>query len=87
MTSVTEVFTTVVMTYNLWGGFKLAARRSALRAFFTTRSPDLLTVQELRPRSRKLIDQALPGHERVHDDFPGWSEQGNIWWDRGLYRL
>lgn len=87
MTAVTESFTTVVMTYNLWGGFKLAERTPALRAFLTTRPPDILAVQELRPESRALVDETLGGHDRVHDEFSGWAENGNIWWDRDRYQL
>lgn len=87
MTAVTHPFTTVMTTYNLWGGFKVAEREPALRAFFTTRSPDILVVQELRPQTQAIIDETLVGHDRVHDEFAGWAWQGNIWWDRKLYGL
>ncbi|NEE04296.1 endonuclease/exonuclease/phosphatase family protein [Phytoactinopolyspora halotolerans] len=80
-------FTFVAMTYNLWGGHRLAERTPALRSLFEVRSPDVVGVQELHPESRALIDAALPDHDRVHDDFPGWATQGNIWWRRGLFEL
>ncbi|REF37172.1 endonuclease/exonuclease/phosphatase family protein [Thermasporomyces composti] len=79
--------TTVMMTYNIWGDTFWPQREPALRALLTLRDPDILGVQELRPHSRQVIDEALPGHDRVHDDFPGWSVEGNIWWRRELYEL
>lgn len=82
---VTGGFTFVSMTYNLWGDHWLAQREPALRAFFTLRAPDLLAVQELRPGSRDLLDEVLATHHRVHDDFPGWAGQSNLWWRREVF--
>lgn len=79
--------TFVVMTYNLWGDAHLAEREPALRSFFRTRAPDLLATQELRPGSRDLVDEELPGHARVVDDHPGWARQSNLWWRRELFEL
>ncbi|NUO58279.1 MAG: endonuclease [Hamadaea sp.] len=86
-TMLTGSFTFVTMTYNLWGAHHLTEREAALTDFFTTRPPDLLAVQELQPRSRDLLDAAMPGHDRVHDDFPGWGTQSNLWWRRDLFSL
>lgn len=77
--------TFVAMTYNLWGDAHLAEREPALRALFRTRPPDLLATQELRPGTRDLVDQELPGHARVTDDHPGWARQSNLWWRRELF--
>ncbi|SDT62023.1 endonuclease/exonuclease/phosphatase family protein [Jiangella sp. DSM 45060] len=77
--------TFVSMTCNLWGGHHLDARVPALRSLFEVRPPDLLSVQELTPRLRELIDAALPGHRRVDDPFPGWSTQSNLWWRDDLF--
>ncbi|SEF16784.1 endonuclease/exonuclease/phosphatase family protein [Jiangella alba] len=79
--------TFVSMTYNLWGGHHLDARVPALRSLFEVRPPDLLSVQELTPRLRELIDAALPGHRRVDDPFPGWGTQSNLWWRDDLFTL
>lgn len=65
MTIALSNFSFVAMTYNLWSEFHLDNRRDALTALFTTRPPDLLAVQELRPSTRKLLDDALPDHDRV----------------------
>jgi len=80
-------FTFVTMTYNLWGAHHLTEREPALTDLFTTRPPDLLATQELQPRSRELLDKAMPGHARVHDDFPGWAGQSNLWWRQDLFDL
>lgn len=72
--------TFLASTYNLWGDAHAEARAPALRAFLRLRQPDLLATQELRPWSRDVVDDALPGCERVHDDFGGWARQSNLWW-------
>lgn len=87
VSAVPAAFTTVTMTYNLWGSAYWEARVDAVRALFTTRAPDILAVQELRPASRTLLDEVLAGHDRVDDEFDGWSRESNIWWRRDLYEL
>jgi endonuclease/exonuclease/phosphatase family metal-dependent hydrolase len=77
--------TFVSMTYNLWGDAHSAQREPALRAFLAIRQPDLLATQELRPWSRDVVDDVLPGHDRVEDDFRGWSVESNLWWRRSLF--
>jgi hypothetical protein len=44
-------------------------------------------VQELSAQSRSLIDEVLPDRARVEDDFPGWTTEGNVWWDDRLFEL
>ena len=82
-------FSTVVMTYNLWGRHLWPEREPALRAFLAAREPDILAVQELYPEVGAVVDDVLPRHVRVHDEFEGWSDAsgGNIWWRSDLYRL
>ena len=75
------------MTYNLWGDHFIDERLDALRALFELRPPDILGTQELTPRLQALLDEALPDHDRVHDDFPGWSARSNIWWRRDVFEL
>ena len=78
-------FSFVSMTYNIWGDWRLKERMPALRELLETRPPDVLATQELRPESRAVIDEALPGHHRVQDDFPGWSHESNLWWRPDLF--
>lgn len=80
-------FTAIAMTYNLWGRHRLDRRTEAIRTFLSSRSPDLLAVQELKPETRDLLDAVLGGHARVEDDFAGWSESSNLWWRRELFQL
>ncbi|MFT4030767.1 MAG: endonuclease/exonuclease/phosphatase family protein [Protaetiibacter sp.] len=75
----------IAQTHNLWGDHHAEARTDALRALYERRAPDLLATQETRAWSRELLDSAMPGHDRVHDDFPGWEKQSNLWWDRELF--
>ncbi|GAA4199417.1 endonuclease/exonuclease/phosphatase family protein [Actinocatenispora rupis] len=77
--------TFTAMTYNLWGRWRVADRMPALRGMLRLRQPDLLATQELHPVSRDTVDAALPGHDRVHDDFPGWATRSNLWWRRDLF--
>lgn len=75
----------IAQTHNLWGDHHAAERVDAMRALYTRRAPDLLATQETRAWSRDLLDEVMPGHDRVRDDFPGWEVQGNLWWDRELF--
>ncbi|NDL56696.1 endonuclease/exonuclease/phosphatase family protein [Phytoactinopolyspora mesophila] len=80
-------FTFVAMTYNIWGGHRLTERTRALQSLFKLREPDVFGVQELQPESRVVLDDALPEHSRVEDDFPGWATQSNIWWRDDVFTL
>lgn len=77
--------TFVVQTHNLWGDTWAAERRAALGRLYSLRPPDLLATQELREWSRDVLDAAMPEHQRVEDDFPGWHLQSNLWWRRDLF--
>jgi endonuclease/exonuclease/phosphatase family metal-dependent hydrolase len=69
------------VTCNLWNSFRWEARRPALGQFLRIFRPDVLCVQELQPETRAFLDESLPGHRRVEDPFPGWANEGNIYWD------
>jgi len=75
----------VVMTHNLWADHRWPEREPALRALLGTRRPDVYAVQELRPATRDVVDDALPGHCRVEDDGRGWSHESSIWWDAATF--
>lgn len=77
--------TVVAQTHNLWGDHHATERADSLRGLYELRAPDLLATQETRTWSRDLLDRAMPAHQRVHDDFPGWQVQTNLWWDSRLF--
>jgi endonuclease/exonuclease/phosphatase family metal-dependent hydrolase len=77
--------TFVAVTSNLWGDKAPGERAPALRRFMTTRPPDLLATQELRPWSCDVLDEALDGHARVHDEEEGWRRQSNLWWRTSVF--
>ena len=74
-----------VVTYNIWNTQRWDVREPALRGFVQTALPDILCLQELRPETQACLDGALPDHDRVHDDAPGWTTEGNIYWNRTLF--
>ncbi len=76
-----------LVTYNLWGTERWPERAPALQRFCETYQPDIMGVQELSPESRTVIDASLPHHARVDDDLPGWTTEGNLWWNTGLLEL
>ena len=70
-----------LVTYNLWNTRRWPERAPALEQFVRLFDPDVLCLQELRPETLSLLDAALPGHRRVHDDsLPGWTCEGNVYW-------
>ncbi len=74
-----------IITYNIWNTERWAFRSPALRRFLALFNPDILCVQELRPKSRSFIDSVLGEHERVRDRFAGWSRESNIYWRRTMF--
>ncbi len=66
-----------VMTYNIWATTRWPDREQPLRRLLELHQPDILCLQELRPATRAVIDEALPGHGRVDDPFEGWIREGN----------
>lgn len=75
----------VATSYNLWETKRWEDRAEPLRAYLELARPDVLCVQELRPPSQQLLDETLSEHDRVHDDFEGWTVEGNIWWARDQF--
>src|SRR5262245_31973401 len=73
-----------IVTYNIWLTERWAARAPALQRFLTLFSPDVLCVQELQPTTQQFLDGLLKGHERVHDAFAGWTNEGNIYWNKSI---
>jgi endonuclease/exonuclease/phosphatase family metal-dependent hydrolase len=69
------------ITLNLWNTFRWDVRRPALGEFLRIYEPDVLCVQELQPETRAFLDEILPGYGRVDDPFPGWTNEGNIYWN------
>jgi len=75
----------IVMTHNIWADHRWPEREPALRALLHTRQPDIYAVQELRPATKAVIDEALPRHTRVEDDERGWTHESSIWWNSALF--
>lgn len=74
-----------MITYNIWNTVRWDVRERPLREFVGTFNPDILCLQELRSESRVSLDAALEAHDRVDDDFPGWSTESNIYWKRDCF--
>lgn len=75
----------VVMTHNIWVRQRWPEREPALRSLLRHTQPDILCVQELQPATRPVLDEELPGHERIDDPLPGWIYEGNIWWLTSMF--
>jgi exonuclease III len=72
------------VTYNLWNTVRWPLRAPALQHFVECFQPDIFCVQELRAETQTFLDQVMPKHTRVHDPFPGWTCEGNIYWQHDL---
>lgn len=71
-------------TYNLWNDTRWSQRKPALKRFLELFQPDILCLQELRAVTQSFLDETLPQHQRVHDELPGWTCEGNIYWHSDL---
>jgi endonuclease/exonuclease/phosphatase family metal-dependent hydrolase len=80
-------FRFTVCTYNIWTTTRWPERRDALATFASTVAPDILCLQEVQPNSLAALDESLPKHRRVDDPFPGWSNEGNVYWRDDLFEL
>jgi endonuclease/exonuclease/phosphatase family metal-dependent hydrolase len=77
-----------VCTYNIRTWTRWPERRDALHQFVRVQRPDVLCVQELQSESQAVLDGALgDSHDRIHDDFEGWTCEGNIYWNRSLFEV
>ncbi len=73
------------ITYNLWLTERWPARAIALEQFLKLFTPDVLCVQELQRLTQEFLDRVLKEYERVHDPFPGWTNESNIYWSSTLF--
>jgi endonuclease/exonuclease/phosphatase family metal-dependent hydrolase len=80
-------FTFLACTYNLWGEERWEDRHVPLRSFLEVNRPDVLCLQELTLDARELIAGTLPWLNSVDDPFPGWSDEGNIYWNTEIFDL
>ena len=80
-------FTFLACTYNLWGTYLWDERRPSLEQFFSVNQPDVLCIQELTSDAGDLIRSTLPVIRCVDDPFPGWTTEGNIFWNSDLFEL
>ena len=74
-----------LITYNIWNTQRWDVRKPALEQFLQIYNPDIFCLQELREETRDFIDETLTQHQRVHDDLPGWTREGNIYWNADLF--
>lgn len=79
------------MTFNMWkitsGPGNWPQRRLPILECLTTFTPDILCVQELHPLFHDIIVEAMPSHAYVQDDFAGWHNEGNIYWNSKLFDI
>jgi endonuclease/exonuclease/phosphatase family metal-dependent hydrolase len=73
------------ITCNLWLSERWPARAPALERFLALFTPDVLCVQELQHPTQEFLDRLLSEHDRVHDPFPGWTNESNIYWSKAVF--
>lgn len=74
-----------VLTFNLWNTERWEARERTVEKFLRTYDPDICCFQELRSSTVAVLDRVLSGHARVRDPFRGWTEEGNLYFRKGLF--
>jgi endonuclease/exonuclease/phosphatase family metal-dependent hydrolase len=80
-------FTFLACTYNLWGAVDWGNRSASLERFLEVNQPDVLCIQESTQDACDLIAGALGSHATIVDPFPGWVEEGTIYWNAQLFDL
>jgi endonuclease/exonuclease/phosphatase family metal-dependent hydrolase len=73
------------ITCNLWLTERWPARAPALERFLSLFTPDVLCVQELQRPTQEFLDRVLDEHDLVHDTFSGWTNEGNIYWNKMVF--
>ncbi len=76
-----------ILTLNLWNTEFWERREETIRSFLQLFDPDICCFQEVRPSTLALLDQWLFSHERIRDIFPGWENEGNIYFRKNLFTL
>jgi endonuclease/exonuclease/phosphatase family metal-dependent hydrolase len=80
-----------VMTFNMWKMMNEPSnwpqRRLPMFECLTTFTPDILCAQELHPSFHDVLIEALPSHTYVKDDFAGWQNESNIYWNTNLFTM
>lgn len=74
-----------IMTLNLWNTEKLEIRKPSINKFFQIFQPDFLCIQEIRQETRTFLDIILQNYSRVEDDFLGWRDESNIYYNKKLF--
>lgn len=78
----------VACSYNIWTTTRWPERQPALQRFAQLHRPDIFCLQELQSQSRQVLDDTLAStHARVDDTFPGWTREGNIYWNTAMFEL
>jgi endonuclease/exonuclease/phosphatase family metal-dependent hydrolase len=74
-----------MVSYNLWNVERWPDREPALKKFLTTFRPDILCLQEIRNETIQCIGESLETHEHINDEFPGWTCESNIFWNKDYF--
>ena len=74
-----------IVTCNIWLTERWPTRAPALEKFLALFAPDIFCVQELQPATQAFLDRVLGVYERVHDSFPGWTNESNIYWNKAMF--
>lgn len=74
-----------IISYNIWLTERWPARAPALERFLMLFGPDVFCVQELQRPTQEFLDRVLSGYARVHDPFPGWTNESNIYWNETVF--
>lgn len=76
-----------ILTLNLWNTEHWKRRELTVNALLKKFDPDICCFQELRPETVAVIDQWLDTHQRIHDPFCGWENEGNFYFRNDMFSL
>jgi endonuclease/exonuclease/phosphatase family metal-dependent hydrolase len=76
-----------LITLNLWNTEHWEQRKECVVSFVQKYASDIFCFQEVREETLSVLDQALPGYERIEGSDPGWKCENSIYINRDLFTV
>ncbi len=76
-----------LISLNLWNTEHWEQREQCIVSFVQTYDSDIYCFQEVRPKSLKCLDEALPAYIRIEGTEIGWTRENSIYIKKDLFSV